>query len=146
MLTGWYFRKSVVHQKVDLRRTFQYNWKYANFSTYACSPVRFAWSRKRPLQILIFKGLPLAENITSCDGFSQWSHPIYGIVCTIKFLRIAGFQSRDTISAWWSTPNRNTFIGSSSIFIISIDLVFGIKYMQFNEIYLLPQGIKRQYV
>jgi hypothetical protein len=32
------------------------------------------------------------------------------------------------------------------MFIISIDLMFGMKYMQFNEIYLLPQGIKRQYV
>ena len=29
------------------------------------------------------------------------------------------------------------------IFIISIDLVFGIKYTQVSDIYLLPQGIKR---
>ena len=41
---------------------------------------------------------------------------------------IAGFQSRDTLSAWWSIPNGNTVIRSSLLYIIGIDLVFGTTY------------------
>ena len=35
---------------------------------------------------------------------------------------------------------------SDQVFIIGIDLVFGIKSIQFNKICSLPQGTKRQYV
>ena len=43
---------------------------------------------------------------------------------------IAGFQSRDTFSTWWSTPKGNTVVGSSSLFIIDIALVFSSTYIQ----------------
>ena len=47
---------------------------------------------------------------------------------------------------WWSTPKGNTFIGSISLFIILIHLVFISKYRKFNKICSLSQGIKQQYV
>ena len=59
---------------------------------------------------------------------------------------IARFHSRDTFSAWWSTPNGNTVVGSSSLFIIGTDLMFDNTYIQFDEICLLQQGTKGQYV
>ena len=31
---------------------------------------------------------------------------------------IAGFQSHDTFSAWWSTPNENAVVGPNYLFII----------------------------
>ena len=39
----------------------------------------------------------------------------------------------------------NTVIESSEIFIISIELLFSWKFMQFNEICSIQQDIKRQY-
>ena len=49
---------------------------------------------------------------------------------------LAGFQSRDAFSAWWSTPNSgNTVVGSSKFSSSSVDVAFGSTYKQFHGIF-----------
>lgn len=56
---------------------------------------------------------------------------------------IPWFQPRDAFGTCWPTHDENTFIGLSLTFILGIDLMFGGKFTQFNEICLLPLGIMR---
>jgi hypothetical protein len=42
-----------------------------------------------------------------CESWRGGDHTFFR-----HMVSIAGFQSHDKFSAWWSTPNGNTFIGS----------------------------------